>query len=88
MPIISQFYGIVVRMFFDDYQKHNLPHIHVEYSEYDAVFNFEGNIIKGKLPKRQIKLVQAWIEIHKEELNTLWKLAKNEKQIFKIDPLK
>lgn len=88
MPIISQFYGIIIRMFFDDYKKHNLPHIHVEYSEYDAVFDFEGKIIRGKLPKKQTKLVQAWIEIHVEELKALWKLARDEKQIFKIDPLK
>ena len=75
-------------MFYSDYEQHNLPHIHIEYSEYDAVFTFDGKIIKGSLPKKQTKLVQAWIEIHIEELNCLWKLAKNNEQLFKIEPLK
>ena len=88
MPIISNFYGIIVRIFYSDYEQYNLPHIHIEYSEYDAVFTFDGKIIKGSLPKKQTKLVQAWIEIHIEELNCLWKLAKNNEQLFKIEPLK
>ena len=87
MPIISQFYGIVVMMFFEKEERHHLPHIHVDYAEYSCVFDLEGNRIKGEIPKKQEKLVQAWIEIHKEELEKLWELAKQKKDIFKVKPL-
>ena len=56
MPIISNFYGIIVRIFYSDYEQHNLPHIHIEYSEYDAVFTFDGKIIKGELTEKTNKV--------------------------------
>lgn len=86
MPTISMFYGILIRMFYDD---HNPPHIHVLYNEYESVYNFEGEQIDGEnLPSKQHKLVQAWIEIHKDELIANWKLAKYGEQMFKIEPLR
>ena len=74
-------------MFFEKDEPHHLPHIHIDYAEYSCVFDFEGNMIKGQLPNKQQKLVQAWIEIHKNELETLWELTKQKKKIFKIKPL-
>ena len=89
MPIISQFYGIIVRVYFNDTQKHYLGHIHVQYNEYDAVYSIkEAKRLEGKLPQKQDKLVCAWIEIHKDELNALWEVSQKEGTIFKIDPLK
>ena len=86
MPTISMFYGILIRMFYDD---HNPPHIHALYNEYETVYDFDGNLIDGeKLPSKQHKLVLAWIEIHKEELTANWKLAQYGEAMFKIDPLK
>ena len=87
MPIISQFYGIIVSMYFDDKNQHNLPHIHARYNESKATYNFDAELISGKLPIKQTKLVEAWIIIHKEELTTLWKLMEDEGRIFKIKPL-
>ncbi len=87
MPIISQFYGIIIKMFFKDEDKHHKEHIHVEYAEYEATFDFFGNLLAGELPKKQKKLVEAWILIHSEELNALWKLINEEGGFFKIDPL-
>ncbi len=87
MPIISQFYGIIVSIYFKDNDKHNLPHIHVRYNEYKVAYDFEANIINGFLPTKQTKLIEAWIIIHKEELETLWKLMEEEGRIFKIKPL-
>ncbi len=87
MPIISQFYGIIVSMYFDDKKKHNLPHVHIRYNEYKAIYDFEANLLEGKLPIKQTKLVEAWIIIRKEELVTLWKLMEEEGKIFKIKPL-
>lgn len=86
MPTVSMFYGILIRMFYDD---HNPPHIHVIYEDFEAAYNFNGEQIDGdKLPKKQCKLVEAWIELHKEELAANWKLARDGEQMFKIEPLK
>ena len=89
MPTISMFYGIIVRMFYLDNKEHKLPHIHVEYQDSNAVVGIpEGEILAGKFPKPQMKLVQAWIEIHKEELMADWKLAVVGQNVFKIEALK
>lgn len=88
MPVISQFYGIVVQMFFQEEGKHHLPHIHVMYNEYNSVYDFNGNKLEGAIPKKQAKLVEAWILLHNEELNSLWNLMKKGEDYFKIEPLK
>ena len=89
MPVLSMFYGIIVRMFFFDNQEHKIPHIHVEYSGENAVISIpEGEILAGSLPKSKMKLLLAWIEIHKDELMANWTLAVNGNQTFKIDALK
>lgn len=88
MPIISNFYGIIIRMYFKDNEKHKLPHLHANYNEYTAIFDLNGNIIDGKIPNSQKKIVQAWIEIHNSELNNLWDLLVEGKKGFKITPLK
>lgn len=88
LPIISQFYGIIISMFFNDIDKHHLPHIHVQYAEYRCTFDFEGNILSGKIPNKQRKLVEAWIEIRKEDLITLWNMLQDGNGCFTIEPLK
>ena len=89
MPIISQYYGIIIRIYFNDTQKHYLEHIHVQYNENDAVYSIkDGIILEGDLPQKQHKLVVAWIEIHKEELHALWEISQKDGEMFKIDPLK
>ena len=86
MPEISRFFGIVVRMFYDE---HNPPHIHAEYSGRKAVFDFNGNIIKGSLSSRTAtKLVREWIDIYFSELNEAWKMAQEREEIKRIEPLK
>mgnify|MGYP005855231421 CR=1 FL=1 len=89
MPTISMFYGIIIRMYFFDNQQHSTPHIHVHYQGNAAVFEIpNGDIIEGSLPKTKQKLVDAWIEIHKDELMADWELAISGESVFKIDPLK
>ena len=73
MPTISMFYGILIRMF--NTNEHNPPHFHACYQEYEALFDLEGNLIEGEMPKRQIKLIAAWAELHKDELEANWRLA-------------
>lgn len=89
MPTISMFYGILILMYFYDHKKHNQPHIHAEHGEHKASIAIEdGNILSGSLPPSKMKLVQAWIEIHREDLMVDWKLAVAGEPVFKIDPLK
>lgn len=89
MPTISMFYGILILMYFYDNKKHNRPHIHAEYAEYEASIAIEdGTVLSGSLPNTKLKLVQAWIEIHREDLLANWKLAVKGESVFKIDPLR
>ncbi|HSQ23151.1 MAG TPA: DUF4160 domain-containing protein [Pyrinomonadaceae bacterium] len=89
MPVISMFYGIIVLMYYFDNRKHHQPHIHVQYSDEEAVISIPGGgLMEGSLRRAKLKLVQAWIEIHQDELMANWELAVNGQQVFKIDPLK
>lgn len=89
MPVISMFYGIIVQLFFFDDEKHKKPHIHVRYGELKASVDIEtGDILAGDFPNRQLRMVQAWIEIHRDELMADWVLALEGNQPFKIEPLK
>ena len=88
MPVLSMFYGIIVRMYKEIGGKHNLPHIHAEYSGEEIVLTFDGTILEGTFPKSKLKLLEAWIEIHREDLEANWKLLSNGEQFFRIDPLK
>lgn len=73
-------------MFYDD---HYPPHFHAEYQGMKAVFDFNGNIIKGNFSSRTaIKLVREWIDFHVDELEMDWELAIEGKEIKQIDPLK
>lgn len=66
-----------------------MPHIHIEYAEYTAVIEIPaGGLLAGDFPKDKLKLVSAWIEIHKEELMADWKLAIVGQNLFKIEALK
>ena len=85
MPTISMFYGILIRMFFYDTDKHHLPHIHAEYQGDVAVYAISnGDLLAGTLPKKKHKLIVAWIEIHHEDLLADWELAVNGKKPFPI----
>jgi len=84
LPVLSVFYGIIVRMNWSD---HNPPHLHAEYQGQEAVFTFDGNLHRGSLPRKQLRIVQAWIEINQDDLKANWKLAVNNEQTFQIKPL-
>ena len=89
MPVLSMFYGIIVLMYYFDNRKHHRPHIHVQYSDQEAVVSIpDGNVIEGLISTAKLKLVQTWIEIHRDELIADWNLAVNGRPVFKIDPLR
>lgn len=88
MPTISMFYGILISLFYRDNRRHHQPHIHARYQGEAAAFAIEdGVVLDGKLPSKQSKMVQAWIEIHRDELLADWELAANGEEPFRIAPL-
>ena len=89
MATLSMFFGIIVSIFFKDNRQHKLPHIHVKYQDDTAIFSIpDGEIIEGEMKKPQLRLVQAWITLHADELVANWDLAVDGKNVFKIEPLK
>lgn len=89
MPSISMFYGVIIYMYFFDNKKHNQPHFHAEYGEHNIVLSIpDGEILNGSLPAKQLKMVQAWVAIHEDELLADWKLAIQGQELFRIEPLK
>ena len=82
MPIISVFFGIVIKMYYRD---HNPPHFHAEYQGFEAFFDIQnGKIILGEFPPKAQKIIKEWVEEHQEELNKNWKLSKQNQPLFKI----
>jgi hypothetical protein len=81
------FYGLIIRMYYAP-KEHPPPHFHVYYGEYTASIDIEsGELLRGELPKRQLRMVVAWTEIHREDLLADWKLVMNGEEPFKIEPL-
>lgn len=87
MPTISMFYGIVIRMYWNDIDKHKMPHFHAYYGDEEAIFSLDGDIIAGSFPKKQTAFVKAWALLHEEELRANWTLALNKEETYKIEPL-
>jgi len=85
MPEISRFFGIIIRMFYDE---HNPPHFHAEFQGKKSVFDFQGNVLNGSLgSKTAVKLVREWIDLHTDELMADWELARSSKEMMPIEPL-
>ncbi len=85
MPLLSMFYGIIIRMYFDD---HNPPHFHASYQGSQATFSLDGELTEGDLPRKQRKLVEAWAAIHHDELVANWEISQGDGELFRIDPLR
>jgi hypothetical protein len=85
MPTVSLFYGILVRMFFND---HPPPHFHARYGEFEATIDIGTlTVMEGQLPRRALNLVQEWAMIHREELLVNWRLCRENAQPGNIEPL-
>jgi hypothetical protein len=86
MPTISAFYGILIRMFFND---HEPPHFHARYGEFEATVDIGTlDVIHGQLPRRALNLVQEWAMIHREELLEDWRFCRENRAPTKIEPLR
>lgn len=85
MPIISEFYGIKIYMFWNE---HMPPHFHAEYGDKKILVDIQnGTVIKGVFPFKQLKLVLAWCEIHREELLANWENAIQHQELLRVNPL-
>jgi hypothetical protein len=85
MPEISRFFGISIKMFFDD---HPPPHFHAEYGEYKAIIDIHTLVtIGGYLPPRVLGMAIEWAALHREELLELWKKAADRQPLDKLPPL-
>lgn len=87
MPVLSMFFGIIVRMYREIGGLHNLPHVHAEYSGQEVAVSLDGTVLEGSIPRNKMRLLLAWIEIHREELEANWSLLGRGEQCFRIDPL-
>jgi hypothetical protein len=89
MPAISTFYGIIIYMYFMDNKQHNMPHIHATYQGQEVILAIpDGEVLDGSFPSSKMKLLQAWVELHKDELMADWELAVSGQHPYKIEPLR
>ncbi len=85
MPVISVFFGIVIRMF---YREHGVPHFHAEYQGQQATFTFDGDLLAGALRSRTARrLIKEWAAAHRAELEANWNRIKAGEPLEGIEPL-
>ncbi|NUM78382.1 DUF4160 domain-containing protein [candidate division KSB1 bacterium] len=85
MPCVSQFYGIVIYMYFND---HTPSHFHAEYGGQEALYEIETlRIYAGKLPRRVHNMVMEWADLHREELRENWERARRGENLNDIEAL-
>ncbi|MCX7950164.1 MAG: DUF4160 domain-containing protein [Treponemataceae bacterium] len=85
MPLISEFYGIKIYMYWND---HVPPHFHAEYNGFHIMVHIlEGSVLKGVFPLKQLQLVEKWVTLHRGELLNNWNRAKENREILHILPL-
>ncbi len=83
MPVLSRFYGIIIRMYFQQ-AEHNPPHIHALYGDDMAEVDINtGEIIEGSLPPKALEMVREWTEINKKDLLHMWETQ----EFKKLSPL-
>ncbi|BED93151.1 MAG: DUF4160 domain-containing protein [Candidatus Paraimprobicoccus trichonymphae] len=84
MPVLSMFYGMIIKMFFIQ-KEHNPPHIHVIYGEYVGVVDIQTiEMVEGDLPPKALVMIKEWVMIYKKELMEIW----NTQNFKKLPPLK
>ncbi len=88
MPELSRFYGIIIRMYMEAGEPHHLPHFHAYYQDDVGVFGLDPiELIAGDLPRRQRRLVEAWAELHQDELVLDWERLQAGEAPEPIEPL-
>ena len=88
MPTLSMFFGIIIRMYWTDTDRHKAPHFHAYYGDNEAVFTLDGELLSGSFPRKQAALVKAWAILHEDELEANWTLSIRNEETFRIEPLR
>ena len=89
MPELSRFYGIIIRMFVEIAAPHHAPHFHAYYQDQVAIYGIDPiELLAGSLPRRQQRLVEAWAELHLDELLADWRRLQVGQPPLPIEPLK
>lgn len=89
MPEVSRFFGIIIRMFTETGAQHQVPHLHAYYQDHRATYRIDsGELMAGSLPRRQERLVEAWIELYQAELLENWSRADAGEPITPVPPLR
>ncbi len=84
MPELSRFLGIVIYMLYDD---HRPPHFHADYAEYRITVEVDTGVVEGRFPRRALRAVMEWHELHRDELSADWQRAERHEPLQKIPPL-
>jgi len=84
MPIISRFLGIIITMYWDD---HSPPHFHAKYGEYEITVDIRTGVVEGKFPKRALRHVLEWYDMHKDALHENWRRCGEREALNSIEPL-
>ena len=84
MPELSRFLGIVIAMYYRD---HAPAHFHAKYGEYEITVEIETGIVEGSFPKRALRHVLEWYELHVDELRLNWQLAMRREPLQPVAPL-
>jgi hypothetical protein len=79
---------MIIKLIYGDDVQHHKPHVHVYYAEYDASVGIDGELLAGSLPVKQLKLLQAWMILHEDELYRAWNKAVRNEPFEKIEPLR
>ena len=87
MPEISRFYGIIIKMIFNDNDRHHKPHVHAYYGEYEASIALDGEVLEGRIPVKQYRMISGWMAVHEDELYAAWNKAVRNEHFDKIPPL-
>ena len=89
MPEVSRFFGLVVTMYWEAGAPHKVPHFHVRYEDYRASYGIDPVVqLAGALPRRQQRLIEAWAELHQDELLANWELVQQNRMLRRITGLK
>lgn len=84
MPVIARFYGMIIKMYFQQ-SEHNPPHFHVVYGEYVGIIDIQTlEMLEGDLPNKALALIKEWAEQHQADLMKIW----NTQEFVQLPPLK
>ena len=88
MPELSRFYGLVIKMIYNDNDRHHKPHVYVYYGDDEASVALDGEVLEGRIPMKQYRMLSGWLALHEDELYAAWNNAVRNMPFDKIDPLK